>query len=435
MTKYISSDLVRLSASRKSAYQGASITAGSDSLQTSPYLTCLKAGDVSPIVYAIDEREPVAPEVTPPDGAAFGVIGLDRKVVWHHDLAALDALEQAAPAPISQASLIEDFGTAVVSDLVGRGWLQHPDQLCLDYLLTTAQIEVTAHCNWGCHFCPVSQDRKPAATMPMPLFEEIIDKISPFETIRYVTFHFYNEPTLDRFFDERVAVLQQRDMPLALFTNASHLTEHKIEILRQSGVLRRLAVNLPALSEIDFRTITQSRTRATSIRHLDAAIEAGLPVEIVVNGNGENLSLRLDEIRERYSARDVPVRASMISDRAGALFGHYNQAIQIDGPLRGCGWPVNHAHFSVSGDMFICCNDYHQREKFGNIRSGSVHDIMTTSAAVLARRRVFGVADAPADYLCRRCHDQLRDFPMRQFRPPASFPLTPQPTRREGDNG
>lgn len=318
-----------------------------------------------------------------------------------------------------------------MSDLVGRGWLQHPDLLCLEYLLTTAQIEVTAHCNWGCRFCPVSQDRKLPATMPMPLFEEIIAKIVPLGTIRYVTFHFYNEPTLDRFFDERVAVLRQCRLRLALFTNASHLTEGKIDVLKRSGVLCRLAINMPALSESEFRALTQSRTHARSVRHIDLAIEAGLPVEIVVNGSGENFSDHVTALRERYAMRGIPVRASLISDRAGTLAGVYNQAVRIDGPLRGCGWPVNHAHFSVTGDMFICCNDYYQREKFGNIRSGSVHEIMTGSAAVLARRRVFGVVNAPDDYLCRSCHDQLDAFPLRQFRPPASFPLTSECPRKE----
>lgn len=395
----------------------------SDLLQTCPYLTFLPAGDASPIVYAIDELEPTSPDVTPPDGATFGVIGLDRSVVWHADVAALDVLQRAARAPVSRRSLTESYGIPVVSDLVGRGWLQRPDELCTEYLLTTAQIEVTAHCNWGCSFCPVSQDPKPSATMSMPLFEEIIEKISPYDTIRYVTFHFYNEPTLDRFFDERVAVLREHGLRLRLFTNASQLTDRKIETLKQSGVLYRLVVNLPALQEEDFRALTQSKTHTRTLRNLDAAVESGLPVEIVVNGPGGETSHRVRELRERFEARGVPVKPTLTSDRAGTLGGPYYQAVRIEGPLRGCAWPVNHAHFSVTGDLFICCNDYYQRETFGNVRSGSVHEIMTSPMAVLVRRRVFGVADAPVDYLCRSCHDQLIDFPRRQFRPLASFPV------------
>ncbi len=165
---------------------------------------------------------------------------------------------------VEQHVLTKCYGDAVVADLVGRNWLQPPEELCREYLLTTAQIEVTAHCNWGCRFCPVSIDRKPAATMSIPLFEEIIRKISVYDTIRYVTFHFYNEPTLDRLFEKRLSILQEHGLVLRLFTNASHLTSDKINSLSRSGVLDRLVVNLPSVNEEEFQALTQSKTHAMS---------------------------------------------------------------------------------------------------------------------------------------------------------------------------
>lgn len=392
-------------------------------LQTSPYLTLVLPGDVSPVVYAIDEFDPVYPDVSAPAGFAFGVIGLERDVAWHDDGAALDALQQAAVAPAGRSVLVAVHGGEVIDDLIARGWLQRPDDLCAEYHLTTAQIEVTAHCNWGCVFCPVSVDAKPPATMPMPLFEEIIGKIAPYKSIRYVTFHFYNEPTLDRFFAQRVAVLREHGLRLRLFTNASNLTPEKIALLRQGDTLLQLVVNLPALDDGSFRDLTGSGTLARTLANLEAAVEAGLPTEIVVNGHGPGLDRRLGDLRARFEDRGVVVRSTLFSDRAGTVAEGYQQDVRVEGRLRGCAWPVNHAHFSVSGDMFICCNDYYQREKFGNIRSGTVHEIMTSPEAVLLRRRVFGVADTPEDYVCRTCHDQLPDFPRRQFRPPASFPI------------
>ncbi|MEU8004209.1 radical SAM protein [Catellatospora sp. NPDC049111] len=391
-------------------------------MQTSPYLTAIRPGEASPIVFAVDELEPLRPDVNPPAWASFGVIGLDRSIVWCREAAALDALQAAAAAPVSSAALAAAHGQHTVDDLVGRGWLQPPDDVCTEYYLTTAQIEVTAHCNWGCKFCPVSVDGKAPATMPMPLFEEIIEKISAHDTIRYVTFHFYNEPTLDRHFADRVAVLARHGLKLRLFTNASNLTGEKITLLGQTGVLLQLVVNLPALDEQSFRGLTGSTLLDRSVANLDTAVDAGLPIEVVVNGAGTDLAQRVGELRARYEGSGVPVRSTLLSDRAGAL-ADYHQAVRVEGRLRGCAWPVNHAHFSVAGDMFICCNDYYQREKFGNIRAGTVHEIMTSPAAVHLRRRVFGVADAPADHLCRTCHDQLPDFPRRQFRPLASFPV------------
>jgi MoaA/NifB/PqqE/SkfB family radical SAM enzyme len=391
-------------------------------LQTSPYLTYVSPGGASPIVFAVDELEPVRPDLSAPAGAAFGVIGLDRSIVWHSDSAALDAMQHAAPTPVHEHLLTDAYGGQVVSDLVGRGWLQRPSDLCREYFLTTAQIEVTAHCNWGCSFCPVSVQPKPPATMSMELFEEIIDKISVHDTLRYVTFHFFNEPTLDRLFVDRVRVLSRFGLQLRLYTNASNLTLDKIELLEKTGVLFSLVVNLPALQKVDFEELTQSTTHAKSLRNIDSAIKHGLPVTIVVNGSGDDLRHRVNELRQHYEQLNVKVNPALISDRAGVLHSSYNQAVRINGPLRGCAWPVNHAHFSVRGDMFICCNDYYQREIFGNIKSGTVHEIMTSAEAVLLRRRVFGVEDAPADFVCRTCFDQLADFPLRQFRPLSAFP-------------
>ncbi|WP_329173311.1 radical SAM/SPASM domain-containing protein [Streptomyces sp. NBC_01477] len=392
-------------------------------LQTSPYITCIRPDEPSPVIYMTDTRGPAFPVITDPGDAAFGVIGLDRTVDWQPDLAALAALERAAPEPVDLPSLIAEFGEPLIRRLVEKAWLQASDDLCVEYRLRTAQIEVTAHCNWSCRYCPVSSSPKPRATMPMDLFTEIIEKLTPYRTITFVTFHFFNEPTLDRFFADRIRVLQEHGMKLSLSTNASALTHRKIQLLQDSGVLHHLIVNLPTLDEEEFRTLTGAGTYKATLRNLDLAIDQGWPVTLAVNGVGEELSRRTAALRAKYEGRGVEVNPTQTCDRAGELTNEYHQGVFAAGRLRGCSWPLNHAYFSVTGDMFICCNDFHQREVYGNIRDGSVHDVMTSPDAVRLRRRVFGVEEAPQDYICRTCHDQKPDFVHRQFRPLASFPV------------
>ncbi|MEU8678103.1 radical SAM protein [Streptomyces sp. NPDC048560] len=394
-----------------------------DRLQTDPYLTCVRPGDPPPVIYMTDTKGPTWPAITNPGTAAFGVIGLDRRVEWHHDRAALAALEKAATAPIDTSVLVAEFGQATVGQLAAKGWLQAPDDLCREYRLLTGQVEISAHCNWGCRSCPVSTDPKPRATMPMDLFTEIIGKLAPYETVKFVTFHFFNEPTLDRHFTDRVEVLRENGMKLSLFSNVSALTPAKIKAIGDASVLYDLIVNLPSLDPAEFRTLTGARTFHTSLANLDAAIDAGWPVKIAVNGVGADVHRNVEAIKKRYEHRGVIVYATQASDRAGELANEFAQNLNITGPLTGCSWPLNHAYFSVTGDLFICCNDYHQREVFGNIRDGSLHDIMTSPAAVQLRRRVFGVQEAPDDYICRGCHDQKPDFPHRQFRPLHTFPV------------
>ena len=258
----------------------------------------------------------------------------------------------------------------------------------------------------------------------MPLFVEIIEKLSVQDTVDDATFHFFNEPTLDKHFAERVRVLQQYGMKLALYTNASALTPDKVALLTETGVLRHLIVNLPSLDEQDFTELTNSRTHAASVRNLDHAISTeAFPVSIAVNGIGPSHQRAVEGLRAKYGCAGE-ANSTQLSDRAGALENEYHEGVVVTGRLRGCNWPLNHAYFSVRGDLFICCNDYYQREVFGNIGDGSLHEIMTSEAALRLRRRVFGIEMAPQDYICRSCHDQKLDFPHRQFRPLATFPLT-----------
>ncbi|MFF4735127.1 radical SAM/SPASM domain-containing protein [Streptomyces sp. NPDC001262] len=393
-----------------------------DMLQTSPYLTRIDPGADPPITYWTDTFGPAFPDGdTPAADAAFGVVGLDRKIVWESDREILALLRACAPEPQTAQTLVTEYGTDRVTAATARDWLQVPEDLCRAYRLVSGEIEVTTHCNWGCRYCPVATDPKPRRTMPMDLFEEIITKLAAVGTINYVTFQFFNEPTLDKHFTDRVRVLAKHGMQLALYSNASALTQDKIDTLKRHGVLRHLIVNMPSADPDEFAQLTGSRSYPHTTRNLHAALNAGLRTQIVVNGVGEDLARNLDSVTRRYQPLGAEVFPSLTCDRAGDVGGPYAQDVYVEGRLTGCGWPVQHANIGVTGDLFLCCNDYYQREVFGNIRDGSIDELMTSDAAVSLRRRVFGVATAPNDFLCRRCHNQAPDFPNRDFRPIATF--------------
>ncbi|WP_405183677.1 radical SAM protein (plasmid) [Nocardia sp. NBC_01377] len=373
-------------------------------------------------MYLTDTFGPTYPRGDPPCAeTVFGIVGLDRRIVWQSDPVVLELLVEAAPRPRDARALTHRFGQARVSDLVRRGWLEVPQDLCRDYRLVSGEIEVTAHCNWGCRFCPVATDPKPHRTMDMPLFGEIVAKLAAHGTIDYVTFQFFNEPTLDRHFTDRLTVLADHGLELALYTNASALTPTKIAALRDRGVLRHLIVNLPSVDPEQFAALTGSRSYEATTANLRTAIDAGFRVQIVVNGLGEQLTHNLAQIQRRYLPLGVEVTASATCDRAGEIGGEYFQNMHTRGRLTGCGWPVHHANISVTGELFLCCNDYYQRERFGNIGDGSIHDLMSSEAAVLLRQKVFGVAESATDFVCRRCHNQALDYPGREFRPIATF--------------
>lgn len=394
-----------------------------DVLQTSPYLTHLSVGAETPLRYLTDTFGPSEPLGYPaPGDARYGIVGLDRTVVWESDDRVLEVLRHCADRPVPAGEISGRWTGALTEDLVARGWLQHPSRLCREFHLRSGEIEVTAHCNWGCRFCPVATDPKPRRTMEMDLFEEIAAKLADLGTIEYVTFHFFNEPTLDKHFTDRLEVLRRYGLELALYTNASGLTQEKIDALADGEVLRHLIVNMPSAEPADFAALTSSRLYERTMKNVDAALSAGFRTQIVVNGVGEDQARNLLQITDRYGSRGAEVVPTMTCDRAGDVGDPaYAQDVRADGRLSGCGWPVAHGNFSVTGDLFLCCNDYYQRETFGNIRDGSLTSLMTGEKAVRLRQQVFGVAPAADDFICRRCHNQRPDFPGREFRPIATF--------------
>ena len=51
----------------------------------------------------------------------------------------------------------------------------------------------------------------------------------------------------------------------------------------------------------------------------------------------------------------------------------------------------------------MCCLDYWQEAKFGNIAVAELDEILGGTIAASHRRQVYGLADADANLLCRKC--------------------------------
>src|SRR5699024_2040209 len=129
----------------------------------------------------------------------------------------------------------------------------------------------------------------------------------------------------------------------------------------------------------------------------------------------------LSQLKERYETLGVMVEPTMTCDRAGDVRGVYLQDVHVSGQLTGCGWPLTHANISVSGDLFLCCNDYYQREIFGNVMDGYLCDIMRGGVATKARLMMFGVSEGEDGVRCRNSPNQALAYPGRQFRPDSLF--------------
>jgi pyruvate-formate lyase-activating enzyme len=393
-----------------------------EDLVCSPYLSLVGLDGDSGLTYATHPFQLEYPVVTPPSSSALaGVVGLDRHVRWIDSSSTLDLLISASKETVARSTAEARVGLHCLAEMESLGWLVSEVTACEDYNLVSAEIEITTTCNWRCSFCPVSIAPKKASTMDLETFSTVIGRLTDVPSLTYVTYHFFNEPTLDSHLVERTEIVASAGLQLALYTNGSRLTRELIAALVGTGALRWLVFNLPASSAEDLRLLTRSHSFDRVASAIDAALDLGVNTQIVVNGLPSAQERVVSDLTERFDSRGAKVVASVLSDRAGEQLGKYSQGIRIDGMLNGCGWPVQHLNVAVDGSAFLCCNDYHQRYTLGSVIDQSVDDIMRSPAAVGLRRQVFGFDDAPSDLICRSCHNQQPEFPIRDFRPIGRF--------------
>lgn len=271
-------------------------------------------------------------------------------------------------------------------------------------IIKQIEIEVNTHCNYRCNYCPEKKWPKKISYMKLDLYEEIIEKAANYEQIKYVCFNAYNEPTLDRYFEERIQRLAKTDMKLILFTNASMLEDDKVNLLYESGVVESIRVNLPSIDEDEYMRVTGSKLLSQTLKHMDYIIQKGLPLELLVNGTPLAVKHNYNRIQSRYSQyANVKVFRYETSDRAGLLENEYALNYHHRGKLRDCMQVNNKLCINVTGDFYLCCMDYFQKYQLGNIKDKSINDILKGMPAQKLFRQISGEEEVPSDFICLKC--------------------------------
>jgi hypothetical protein len=243
--------------------------------------------------------------------------------------------------------------------------------------------------------------------MSMYLFREILEKVSDEPSLQYCTFNAYNEPALDPLFEDRIRALAKTKLKLNLYTNGSAIKMRHLRLFKKLGVLNAIVFNLPTLDPELHRTFTGAKGFKKCVKALDEAITLELPVNLAVQGTEEELRKNLPKIHQRYPqimrGRHLSP-PSNCSDRCGVLKNHYGRFLRTNRPrLYGCIVPEQWLYVSVTGKLFLCCEDFYQKSVYGDIRDGSLEQIMATPRARRMFNYVEGKTPAPDDFVCRNC--------------------------------
>lgn len=295
--------------------------------------------------------------------------------------------------------------------LAAEGWLL-PADLEADRLFRLKYVSLEAHtvCNQSCYFCPVSVAPREDYFMPTPLYERIVGELAAFrDTIEAVFMINYNEPTADKRFLDQVRAIKAAGLPPAVLTNGTGLTPARIDALVAMGGLRFLSINLSTLDRERYAKERGGDHLGVVLRHLGYAADKAVAeqMDMVVLGTGDDNHKRdFEEISRRFAGTRFEVKSFEVMDRAGYLQIGARPAAPHK-KLRGCenvgSRPLQHLHITPRGQCVLCCEDYDEFHVVGDLTRESVVDVLRGPEMARMRRMIYGLEEAPANFICRNC--------------------------------
>jgi MoaA/NifB/PqqE/SkfB family radical SAM enzyme len=334
-------------------------------------------------------------------------------------------------SPLSGASLPKNGkGYRTLSQL-GAGVVSGADPAVLEHLraarfliddvgqearrshLLYLSLETCTACNHRCPFCPVSVEPRDKDVMSKELFESVIDQTVAIGGKDVVVFlSNYNEPTVDPLFEERVRFLFGRGLPVSILTNASRFTPERSALFQSLGRFRYVGVNLPTLRPDRYEKLHGTKDLARVLANIDAMRTSDLADEaaIVLLGDDDDEHHRdAEEMRARFEPRGWAVKPFKIRSRPGSRT--YVPEPPARKKLAGCDLmgsrPFEHLHVTATGKAVLCCQDYYEKLPVGDVKTQTVAEILGGDTMAQLRRWVYGVEEAPTDFICRRCEFSL----------------------------
>jgi len=255
--------------------------------------------------------------------------------------------------------------------------------------ILSVAIETTQHCNRRCTYCPVSIDPKPRRTMKFEIFKEIINQLALIGFRGYLTYHFFNEPLLNRDLEK-------------LVQHASHHLPKARHVIFTNGDL-----------------LTSQRARSL--------FASGVSLFLVTNHGGRGLTEFVQQIEHAWWIFHPRIWFRRLThDRS--LFNR-GGLVEVTRPRRFsyCSYLAYEMVIDVDGNVVLCCNDYYGNTQFGNVMRTPILNIWNSSSMSNLRKRLLqGEFDLP---ICRRCSgvtEVLNSVPLTRNPPVLDGATLPQ---------
>jgi hypothetical protein len=195
---------------------------------------------------------------------------------------------------------------------------------------------------------------------------------------------------------------------VAVLSNASGLTPAKVDSIMSAGQLRYLCINLSTLDRERYAHDRGGDHLNAVLRHVDYMRDkpVALQMRIIVLGQNDAVHQSdFEAIRDRFAGSRFEVEKFEVMDRAGWLdVGLRTEKVT---KLGGCDLvgsrPIQHLHITPAGKCVLCCQDYDENYVVGDLNRSTIDEVLAGDEMAKMRRWIYGVEEAPDDFICRTC--------------------------------
>ena len=304
--------------------------------------------------------------------------------------------------------------------------------------IVIGQLDPNGLCNAGCWYCPVKYESNPSEFINQMTPDEldlILRRIREATVVDQEKFWFlytanYNEVLLWKHFDLLPEILRKNSFKSMILSNGTTLSPAKTDvIMANTDVFLDICLNIPSLEKIDWaeKAGFDEKTYSILVRNLTYLNEnAKIPVTVNINVISEHWAGDLktygyytptlrakmfaDSFKKQFPNFETLIADALV-DRAGwlakenvlknkrAIMGPNQKVIGCQHDLETSGSRIyGWLHINAKGDIFLCCDDYQMKYRFGNLLETSLDELW------LSERHVDMIEQSFSELCVSCCH-------------------------------
>lgn len=300
--------------------------------------------------------------------------------------------------------------------------------------ISVGQIDLNGLCNAKCWFCPVKYKDNPEefATQTTPdqlrkIFKNLRSSLLFPKNVGFLYTSHYNEVLLHKNFEEMMDIFREYGFTTMILSNGTPLTPAKIDyIVKNQDVITGINLNIPAIAKDEWakKAGMNESVHKVLVRNLQYLNDnyQGATVQVnslVIQGRGGPNSVYTDaydcsRIEREFQTLFPNIKVNTnyyLSDRAGALVKEQvliPMMSKATGKIIGCthstspgGRIYSWVHINAKGELFLCCDDYDMKYRYGSLLEKPFDELWTSEEHVDQILR-------SQNEICRTCSAAIR---------------------------